>query len=279
MRSAALVLLAAVLGFSAVAVHGQGLCQTYVMQAGEGLESVVTKFNRAFTTAQLEEALAICLPGYVAKGLEGETVLQAGQRICLYPYPAPCAFVKSSVDQDNTGCKFYTVQGGDSLDTIASGLGLTRKEVVDANPGLNVNAVAVNSFVQLPTWDASCPTPGGATPCRFYIAQSGDSLSLISTAFSLDLAAMVTLNNNTGGNVILQPGQKILLVPFTENCGEGVPVSKPSNCRAYLAVGGDSLSTIASMFQTSVQALLISNPELAAATTLSPGSRVLLPPA
>jgi hypothetical protein len=44
------------------------------------------------------------------------------------------------------------VQGGDSLDTIADGLSLTRKEVVDANPGLNPNAVAVNSFVQLPPW-------------------------------------------------------------------------------------------------------------------------------
>ena len=113
----------------------------------------------------------------------------------------------------------------------------------------------------------------------------------------------------------------------------GVQVSKPSTCRAYEAVGGDSLSTIATMvrpcmcwavcwrehvcmdplrvlpqgicssppalhlfpcmplpaappaclsclqFQTSVQALLISNPELADNPTLGPGAIVKLPPA
>ena len=151
--------------------------------------------------AQLEEALSFCIAGYQA----GVTVLQAGQRICLYPFPPACQFVKSSrewqqhawcwhdsataapalrglqpsplratntplpplncatapppplphvcaVGQDDPTCKYYTVQGGDSLDTIADGLSLTRKEVVDANPGLNPNAVAVNSFVQLPPW-------------------------------------------------------------------------------------------------------------------------------
>ena len=53
------------------------------------------------------------------------------------------------------------------------------------------------------------------------MAEAGDSLAAISTAFSLDLAQMVALNNNIDGNLNLQPGQKILLVPFPENCGGG----------------------------------------------------------
>jgi hypothetical protein len=42
--------------------------------------------------AQLEEALSFCVAGYKV----GSTVLQAGQRICLYPFPSACQFVKSS---------------------------------------------------------------------------------------------------------------------------------------------------------------------------------------
>ena len=68
------------------------------------------------------------------------------------PTPTPLPPVSAVDDQFAPTCKYYTVQGGDSMDSIASGLGLTRKEVVDANPGIDPTRLPVNSFVQLPTW-------------------------------------------------------------------------------------------------------------------------------
>jgi hypothetical protein len=62
------------------------------------------------------------------------------------------------------------------------------------------------------------------------VAEAGDSLAAISTAFSLDLAQMVALNNNTDGYLILQPGQKVLLVPFPENCGEVSGAARGMSC-------------------------------------------------
>ena len=92
-----------------------------------------------------------------------------------------------------------------------------------------------------PRRDDSCPAPGGNTPCRFYVAEAGDSLAVISTAFSLDLAQMVALNNNTDGNLILQPGQKVLLLPFPENCGAGAWCARAHPCvlLTVVVVGGD----------------------------------------
>jgi hypothetical protein len=51
---------------------------------------------------------------------------------------------------------------------------------------------------------------------------------------------MVALNNNTDGNLILQPGQKVLLVPFPENCGAGAWCARAHPCvlLTVVVVGG-----------------------------------------
>lgn len=93
---------------------------------------------------------------------------------------------------------------------------------MQVNPNLDV--LPVNSFVKLPPWDASvCPDPSTAASCRVYVAESGDSLSLIATAFSVNLADLQTANTalNADAMTVLQPGQRVKLPPFPDNCGDG----------------------------------------------------------
>jgi LysM repeat protein len=180
---------------------------------------------------------------------------------------------------------------GDTLDTIGGYFGVPRQDIVAANPSVNPAALAPNSFVKLPPWDPSvCPEPGNTAACRVYIAETGDSLSVIATAFSIPLADLQAQNTGLGvdSTTVLQPGMRVQLPPFPDNCGAGgqemlcawehpflhciaaivaaraphpcacsvlpcstirvgVQVSKPSNCRAYLVVEGDTVASIAAM--------------------------------
>ena len=49
-------------------------------------------------------------------------------------------------------------------------------------------------------------------------------------------------------------------------------------CLAYNVVQGDTLSSIASEFHTTVSALMLLNPILASGGVLQPGVQVILPP-
>lgn len=267
------LLAALVIGFAAVAVQSQSVCQTYVVQAGDTVSTIAEKFGLRVT--DLEAALADC--DLLVTGYKPGDFLQTSQRICLPGYVPACLNVQSA--GGNEACKYYTVQQGDTFDTIGTSFGIPRQDIAEANPNLDV--LPVNSFVKLPTWDASvCPDPSTAASCRVYVAESGDSLSLIATAFSLNLADLQTANTalNADAMTVLQPGQRVKLPPFPDNCGDGVAVEKPSNCRAYNVIPGDTVASIAAMFQTSAADLTASNPELAAGGVLSPGTQVKLPP-
>jgi hypothetical protein len=85
---------------------------------------------------------------------------------------------------------YYKVQQGDSMATIGNVFGIPQLDIERVNPGVEPAALAVGSYVKLPPWDDSCPAPGDTTNCRVYVAESGDSLSIISTAFVVDLAEL-----------------------------------------------------------------------------------------
>ncbi|EFN50745.1 hypothetical protein CHLNCDRAFT_142548 [Chlorella variabilis] len=275
MQRAAVLLLAALLGLSAVSVQAATVCQTYVVAAGDTVGTIAGQFS--LTVPELEAALADC--DLLVTGYTPGDFLQANQKICLPGWVGACLNVQAA--GGNEACKYYTVQQGDTMDTIGSYFGIPRADIVAVNPEINPATLAVNSYVKLPDWDATCPQPGKGQSCRFYVAESGDSLSSIATAFSILLSDLQAVNTGLGADAtaVLQPGQKVPLPPFPESCAEGVQVTKPSNCRAYQVIEGDTIASIAAMFQSSSADLVAVNPELAAGGVLSPGTIVKLPPA
>ncbi|EFN55918.1 hypothetical protein CHLNCDRAFT_57799 [Chlorella variabilis] len=264
------VVLALALGALAVAAQSTP-CQTYVVQAQDTIGSIAASFN--ILQSDLESAQLECNSGYTPGGF-----LQLAQTLCLPPYYPACANVKTA--GDNEACKYYTVQAGDTLSTIAAALNLPQLEVEAANP--EATSLQVNDFVRLPGWSDVCAAPGDNTQCRVYVAAEGDSLASIAIAFSVDVAELQEANPSLptigDNNAVLQPGQRINIPPFTAACGDGVVVSKPTNCFGYQVEAGDALYDIATMFQTTTTLLVEANPELAAGGVLAPGSVIKLPP-
>lgn len=271
-RIAALALVLA-LGLNAVTAQNSPVCQTYVVKEGDTISTIASQFGT--TPDRLDAALQLCVRGYTPG-----TFLQPSQKICLPGWVDQCAYVQSAGGDQN--CQYYTVQSGDTFDTISQYFGIPRSYITDANPDVNPATLAVNSFVRLPPYADTCPPPGNNQQCRIYVAQQGDSLSIIATAFSLALADVQAANQgvdgSTGdGSMILQPGQRIKLPPFPDTCGAGVEVPKPSNCKVYIVKEGDTLSSIAAKFLTTTSELITLNPSLAAGI-LSPNTQVILPP-
>lgn len=272
MTRAASLLLALAVGLAAVHTT-TAVCDTYVVQAGDTIGAIASMFGVQLSA--LEEAQTQCNSGYTAGGL-----LQFQQTLCLPPYYPACLNVKTA--GDNKDCKYYTVQGGDTLASIASSLGLALLDMQSANP--DTVSLQPNDYVKLPGWNDSCPAPGDTTSCRVYVAQEGDSLASIAISFSVNVADVQEVNPSLSTaadtSAVLQPGQRINIPPFTAACGEGVVVPKPvaGNCFGYEVQTGDTLFDIATMFQTTAALLIEVNPELAAGGVLSPGSQVKLPP-
>ncbi|PSC76019.1 cell wall hydrolase [Micractinium conductrix] len=273
---------AAALLLLAVGANAATVCPTYTVAPGDSISSIASQFK--VQISGLEDALKICINGYTSG-----VVLQPNQKICLPPFYEACRFVctagRPCPDLEATWwtfekCKYYTVQAGDTLDSISGALGLTALELKEANPG--VTMLQVNDYVKLPGWYDGCPAPGDAQPCRYYVAQQADSLSNIAIAFSVDLTELQKVNPSLAGDTagLLQPGQKVQVPPFDESCGEGVKVEKPNTgrCNAVVIREGDTLYSVAAAFQTTTQQVIEINPTLAAGGILTPGSEVFIPP-
>lgn len=268
---AALLLLAA--GCASASV-----CDTYIVEGGDTISSIASQFN--VLESDLQDALTKCIRGYTPG-----VFLQPRQIICLPPWYDACANVVTADKGDTTwtynDCKYYKVQAGDTLDTIASSLGLTLLDLQNANP--EGSTLAVGQYVKLPGWWEGCPAPGDtAQACRYYVAQSSDSLASIAMAFSVKLDDIKAVNTDLGGDTtsVLQPGQHVKIPPFTSDCGEGVEVPKPASgtCNVYRVQAGDTLYDIAASFGTTTTELVAINPNLAAGGVLSTDTEVFIPP-
>jgi hypothetical protein len=68
-------------------------------------------------------------------------------------YMLPClppSCIPPMTAGDNKDCKYYTVQGGDTLASIASSLGLALLDMQSANP--DTVSLQPNDYVKLPGW-------------------------------------------------------------------------------------------------------------------------------
>lgn len=127
----------------------------------------------------------------------------------------------------------YTVQGGDTLSSIARAHGVTVQAIVAANNITNPNFISVGQVLVIPgvsgladvpvsSTPAAAPTAGGQT----YTVQPGDSLSRIASLLGVTLQALVQLNDISNPNLIYS-GQ-VLLVPS----GATVPAASGSSATA-----------------------------------------------
>ena len=219
----------------------------YIVTRGDTLSSIARKFN--ITVDELKEANNLT-----------SNALIVGQELRIPK--------TQELDQDTTGedeemdmFVTYTVKKGDSLYSIANSYNTTVDIIKDVN-NLTNNTLAIGQILKIPT-----STTSQETNYNNYIVQKGDSLYSIATKFNTTVDAIKNLNNLSSNNLSI--GQN-LKIPSLSGTNE-----EEENYSNYTVKAGDSLYKIASLYQTSVNA--IKNINNLTSNTLSIGQVLKIP--
>ena len=138
------------------------------------------------------------------------------------------------------GGNVYVVKSGDSLWSIANRYNTTVDTIKRLN-NLTSNTLSVGQVLTLPSTGTTTPsTPGGNT----YVVKSGDSLWSIANRYNTTVDAIKQLNNLTSNTLSI--GQVLKLPTSTGSSSAGT---------TYVVKSGDSLWSIASRYNTTVDAI------------------------
>ncbi len=109
------------------------------------------------------------------------------------------------------------------------------------------------------------------------VVQPGDSLGAIAQLYHLPVDALLSYNGLT--SELLQPGD-VLKIPYGEATGGVAEVAPkpPPGFTTHTLREGESLSTLASRYGLSLEALIGANPDLSSLDRLPAGIELLIPP-
>ncbi len=138
-------------------------------------------------------------------------------------------------------------------------------------------ALIGGSFAQqahaAPSPSFAAHSPAYAAGQGSYTVQAGDTLSAIALSYGTTVAALVSANDLTNGDVIV-PGQ-ILIINAADVSTDFAPVAAPSQT-AYTVQPGDTLSSIAASQGTTIDALATAN-NLASPYLITAGQSLAVP--
>ena len=231
----------------------------HAVKAGETLGSISRRYG--VSTAILR----------ATNRISGNTI-RAGQRLRI---PTVASVEESDV-------RVHTVRKGDTLSEIADHYDVSVVRLKRANR-LTGNALRVGQRLEIPT--GSEPKAPAVQPSRadespeagLYRVKSGDTLYEIAGRFGVSVNALKAVNGLSGSS--LRAGQK-LVIPATAKTQPSRADSQPAGSAqaqdtVYRVKSGDTLSSIASRFGTSVRILKDLNG--LRSNRLSVGQRIRLP--
>jgi len=169
-----------------------------------------------------------------------EAVVRAVANYANVPYSLPTG------SQTQT----YTVQKGDSLYSIANKFNTSINELITLNQ-LSSNVLQIGQVLKIPTVITE-----NEVPSTGYTVQKGDSLYSIANKFNTSVNELKALNNLTSNT--LQIGQ-LLNIPTGSSGSTSSPGSTGNQGQTYTVQRGDSLYSIASKFNTTVNELVSFN--------------------
>jgi len=153
-------------------------------------------------------------------------------------------------DLQAQGTTVHIVQWGESLTIIAGRYGVTAASIAQANGLYNPNFIYAGQSLVIPT--GAAPTaPSG--PTGTYVVQRGDTLNILAARFGTTATQLASINGLWNPNFIYV-GQ-VLKVPG--NAPQ--PSTPPTTSCTYWVKRGDTLTTIALQYRTTVWALAIAN--------------------
>ncbi len=209
----------------------------YIVRRGDTLASIARGFNTTEALIRRENPFL---------NLIG---LRPGLPLCIpAPQPRPCPGF------------FYTIAAGDTLFSLAARFNTTVQAILRANPGLDPNRLFIGEQICIPS-----PQPP-VCPGTTYTVMAGDTLFSIARRFNTTVDAILRANPGLDPNRLFI-GQQIC-----------IPTPQPPVCPGfiYTIVLGDTLFTLATRFNTTVQAILQANPGLDP-NMLFVGQRICIP--
>ncbi|MEK1322674.1 MAG: Peptidoglycan hydrolase [Limosilactobacillus fermentum] len=194
---------------------------------------------------------------------------------------------KSDYTQTNNGASttatatYYTAQSGDTLSGIAVEYNTTTATLTSLNNLSNPNLIyvgqrllvksastaAASSATSTATSTASATSTSSTTSATTYTVKSGDTLSSIASSHNTTTAALTSLNSLANPNLIYV-GQVLKLANTTtaSTSSTSSAASTSSSAMTYTVKSGDTLSSIASSYNTTTSTLTslnnLSNPNL-----------------
>lgn len=130
---------------------------------------------------------------------------------------------------------YIRVRKGETLSQIARNYNTTVEELVSLNGIPNPNLIYINQLLKVPT-----KVTGENNNYIEYVVRRGDTLSKLAIEFGTTVNTLVILNNISNQNLIYV-GQRIQ-----------IPKTTISNCQDYTIQGGDTLTSIAKKFSTTI---------------------------
>lgn len=150
-----------------------------------------------------------------------------------------------------TGSFPYTIQANDTYWRLAQRFNTTVEAIIAANPGVDPDRLQIGQVICIPGVAPPPACPPGSTS---YIVRYGDTLYSIARQYQTTVSAILAINPGLDPNN-LRVGQTI--------CIPGIqPPVCPSGSIAYTVRAGDTVYSIARMYNITVGALLAANPGL-----------------
>ncbi|CZR63171.1 uncharacterized protein PAC_13068 [Phialocephala subalpina] len=246
----------------------------YTIQAGDTFNSIAAKFGLP------EPVLEAANPGVKP------TNLVVGSQLLV---PTITSIPVAPPQSANPAPTIYTIQAGDTFNSIAKSLGVIETALEAANPSVNVNGLQVGSQIIIP--DTSPPTTTAApasTPTMpapisngTYNVQAGDTFNLIAGKLGTTAVILEGLNPSDNANA-LQIGAQIFVpsttqaTPISTPAPLPTPAPTPTLSGTYIIQAGDTFSVIAVKEGTTVALLEAANPSLDP-TKLQIGASIALP--
>ncbi|WP_080485216.1 LysM peptidoglycan-binding domain-containing protein, partial [Oenococcus oeni] len=183
----------------------------------------------------------------------------------------------TSSSSTSSSSKSYTVASGDTLTSIAKAYGTTVSAIATANNISNPDYIYVGEVLTIgSSTSTSTSTPTSSTSSsstssssKSYTVASGDTLTSIAKAYGTTVSAIATANNISNPDYIYVG--EVLTIGSSTSTSTSTPTSSTSSSstssssKSYTVASGDTLTSIAKAYGTTVSAIAtannISNPD------------------
>ncbi len=164
----------------------------------------------------------------------------------------------------------YKVKPGDTLEGIARAHNVTATRLARANHVTNTRLKA-GETLEIPVPEEKAPAANPAPSGRVHVVQSGDTLTSIGSRYGVSVESLRSANGLRGSS--LKVGDRLVIPATAARASEATPAEAALS--SYTVQSGDTLTSIAKRFGTTVAALRSEN--RLRGSSLSIGQKLRIP--